>query len=77
MSQAIPTRCPIKACKFNKSVIYVERSLIKSHIKHHDYKELQKTAFEHGLIDEPSEKRSVNWFVESLIQFSIIEEKIS
>ena len=76
MSQAIPTKCPIELCKFHEKLIYTDKSKIKNHIKHHDYKELQETAFKLGLLEDPQERRSVNWLVDRLTELSIVREEI-
>lgn len=76
MSQAVPTKCPIDHCRFHNKPIYADKSTIKNHIKHHDYKELQQTAFELGLLEDPQERRSVNWLVDHLTELSIVQEEI-
>lgn len=75
MSQAVPTKCPIELCKFHEKLIYTDKSIIKKHIKRHDYKELQETAFKLGLTLSPDEKRGVNWFVDNLTELSIVQEE--
>lgn len=76
MSQAVLTRCPIDLCKFHYRPIYADKFTIKNHIKHHDYKELQQTAFNLGLLEDSQEHRGVNWLVEHLTELSIVREEI-
>ena len=76
MSQAVLTRCPIDSCKFHYRPIYVDKSTTKKHIKHHDYRELQQTLYNLGLLEDPQERRSVNWLVDKLTELSIVQEEI-
>lgn len=76
MSQAVLTRCPLDSCKFHYRPIYADKSTIKKHIKHHDYKELQQTAFNLGFLEDSQERRDVNWLVDNLTEHSIVKEEI-
>ena len=76
MGQAVLTKCTVDPCGFNNKPIYADKSTIKNHIKHHDYKELQQTAFKLGLLEDPQERRSVDWLVDRLTELSIVQEEI-
>ncbi len=75
MSLVSLRRCPVFGCKFNHNPVSADLSQIKRHLKYdHDYKEKQLTAFSYGLTDSVNEKRSPTWFVDSLINFTKLEE---
>lgn len=60
----------MKKCKFNTHTVHADIFQFKSHLRKHEYREKQITAFELGLIDSISEKHSPEWFVEQLAQVS-------
>jgi len=75
MGQAVLTKCVVDRCGFNNKPIYADKPTIKNHVKHHDYKELQETAFKLGLLEDPQERRSVDWLVNNLTELSIVREE--
>jgi hypothetical protein len=76
MSLVSLRKCPVSYCKFNHNPVFADLSQIKRHLKYdHDYKEKQFTAFSIGLTNTSDEKHSPTWFVNSLINFTKIEDR--
>lgn len=74
MSLVTLRKCPILGCKFNHNPVPADLSQIKRHLKYdHDYKEKQLIAFSFGLTNSVNEKHSPTWFVNSLTNFTKVE----
>ncbi len=74
MSLTCMRKCHVNGCKYNTHHVDSDIEQIKKHLRTHDYKELQATVFELGLIKFPHERRSPKWFVDELAKLSKVDE---
>lgn len=74
MSLVSIRKCPVFGCKFHKHPVASDIYQLKRHLRYdHGYREKQETAFSLGLINSPNENRNPLWFVDSLSDFSGVE----
>jgi len=68
-----PFFCSVDNCKFSKNGVYAEKPQIRMHlIRDHDYKQLQRAAYQQQLI--PSLMyRSRSFFINLLCDYGITE----
>ncbi|MGI0023488.1 MAG: hypothetical protein ACRD9Q_11610 [Nitrososphaeraceae archaeon] len=75
MSRARPCTCIILGCQFYGHLKLADIQQIRRHLrKKHDYKDLQKVAFEHEIIQSLTDNRGQEWLIDKVADACLMRE---
>lgn len=75
LSKARPCSCIIPGCQFYSQLKMADIEQIRRHLRRrHDYKDLQKVALEHDIIQSLTDNRGQEWLIAKVADACLMKE---